>query len=129
MYYISDSAFSLDRLSRDRDSNWSNRKLTTREMSRLQMCPDGLAFDCGRTHVQKLLGNAVPSLLAEVLAREIRRQLLDDAAGPSPLKLMPDVRSPVPSPEPVMPVPAQYRTLVAEHADHPGARKRQPQGV
>jgi hypothetical protein len=28
--------------------------------------------------VQRMLGNAVPSLIAEVLAREIRRQLLGD---------------------------------------------------
>ena len=109
--------------------HWSNRKLTAHEMCRLQTFPDGLAFDCGRTHVQKLLGNAVPSLLAEVLAREIRHQLLDDPAEPSPLKLMPPVRSPIPPLEPVRPVPMQYRQLVAEHADHPGSRKRQPQGV
>ena len=109
--------------------HWSNRKLTAREMCRLQTFPEGLAFDCGRTNVQKLLGNAVPSLLAEVLARAIRHQLLDDPAEPSPLKLMPPVRSPIPPLEPVRPVPMQYRQLVAEHADHPGARKRQPQGV
>ncbi len=33
---------------------------------------------------------AVPSLMAEVLAREIRRQLLDDKADLGPLKLIPD---------------------------------------
>ena len=109
--------------------HWNDRKLTPHEMSRLQTFPDGLAFDCGRTNVQKLLGNAVPSLLAEVLAREIRRQLLGYAIDPSPLQLMPPVRAPIPPPKPVRPVPMQYRQLVAEHADHPGTRKRQPQGV
>ncbi len=109
--------------------HWNNRKLTAREMCRLQTIPDGLEFDCGRTHVQKLLGNAVPSLLAEVLAREIRNQLLDGGTDPSPLKLMPPLRSPVPPRESVRSVPVQYRQLVAEHADHPGTRKRQPQGV
>ena len=109
--------------------HWNDRKLTAHEMCRLQTFPDGLVFDCGRTNVQKLLGNAVPSLLAEVLAREIRRQLLDDATDPSPLKLIPPVRSPIPPPEPVRSVPTQYRQLVAEHADHPGTRKRQRQGI
>ena len=108
--------------------HWNNRKLTTHEMCRLQTFPDGLVFDCGRTNVQKLLGNAVPSLLAQVLAREIRRQLLDDSNEPGPLKLMPPVRSPVPPLEPVRPVPEQYRQLVAEHADHPGTRKREQKG-
>lgn len=109
--------------------HWNDRKLTAREMCRLQTVPDGLVFDCGRTNVQKLLGNAVPSLLAEVLAREIRRQLLDDATDPSPLKLMPPVRVPIPPTEPVRAVPTQYRQLVAEHADHPGTRKRQRPGI
>ena len=109
--------------------HWNNRRLTAREMCRLQTFPDGLEFDCGRTHVQKLLGNAVPSLLAEVLARAIRHQFLDGSSDPSPLKLMPPVRSPVPPRESVRSVPVQYRQLVAEHADHPGTRKRQPQGV
>ena len=109
--------------------HWNNRKLTAHEMCRLQTFPDGLVFDCGRTNVQKLIGNAVPSLLAEVLAREIRRQLLDDSNEPGPPKLMPPVRSPVPPPEALKPVPRQYRQLVAEHADHPGTRKREQKGV
>ncbi len=100
--------------------HWSNRKLTSREMCRLQTFPDDLVFDCGRTDVQKMLGNAVPSLLAEVLAREIRRQLLGDDRNPEPLKLIPRVRRPVPEPEPVMPVPPKYRSMIGDHPDHPG---------
>lgn len=100
--------------------HWRSRKLTTREMCRLQTSPDDVGFDCGRTDVQKMLGNAVPSLLAEVLAREIRRQLFDDRRDPGGLKLMPPVRSSTPCSEPVAPVPARYRELVGEHPDHPG---------
>ncbi|MGH1557999.1 DNA cytosine methyltransferase [Caulobacter segnis] len=55
--------------------HWNNRKLSTHEMCRLQTFPDGLKFNCGRTNAQKMLGNAVPSLLAEVVAREIGRQV------------------------------------------------------
>ncbi len=58
-------------------------------MCRLQTLPDGLEFDCGRTDVQKMLGHAVPSLLAEVLAWEIRRQFLGDPTRPEEFKLMP----------------------------------------
>ena len=72
--------------------HWRSRKLTTREMCRLQTFPGDVGFDCGRTDVQKMLGNAVPSLLAEVLAREIRRQLLGGRRDPSRLKLMPPAR-------------------------------------
>ena len=100
--------------------HWNNRKLTAREMCRLQTLPDGLTFDCGRTNIQRLLGNAVPSLLAEVLARGIRSQLLDDSSELGPLKLMPPVRLPTPSQERLMPVPLRYQKLAGEHPDHPG---------
>lgn len=100
--------------------HWASRKLTVREMCRLQTFPEGLVFACGRTDVQRMLGNAVPSLLGEVLAREIRRQLLGhDFASPA-LRLLPPVRRPVPKAERLAPLPEKYRTLIADHADHPG---------
>lgn len=103
--------------------HWQNRKLSTREMCRIQTFSDGLQFDCGRTDVQKMLGNAVPSLLAEVLGREIRRQLLGDASEFGPLHLLPPRRAPVPVPEPITEVPDKYMHLVADHADHPGKKR------
>ncbi len=105
--------------------HWCNRKLSIQEMCRLQTFPDGLIFDCGRTNVQKMLGNAVPSLLTEVLAREIRQQLLKDKADPGPLGLMPPVRTPVPTPEPVASLPRKYLPLIGDHPDHPGEGKLQ----
>lgn len=105
--------------------HWCNRKLTAQEMCRLQTFPDGLQFDCGRTDAQKMLGNAVPSLLAEVLAREIRRQLLDDDANLGPLKLIPPVRKPVPEAEPLDDLPEKYLALIGDHADHPGKGRMQ----
>lgn len=100
--------------------HWCNRKLSSTELCRLQTFPDGLEFDCGRTDMQKMLGNAVPSLLAEVLAREIRRQLLGDKRKLGPLKLIPPVRRPTPEPEPLKGLPAKYRQLIGDHPDHPG---------
>ena len=100
--------------------HWRSRKLTGHEMCRLQTFPDGLAFDCGRTEVQKMLGNAVPSLLAEVVAREIRRQLLGNERHLVALSLMPPMRSPSPNQEPVASVPSHYLELIGDHPDHPG---------
>ena len=100
--------------------HWRSRKLTSREMCRLQTFPDDLTFNCGRTDVQKLLGNAVPSLLAEVLAREIRCQFLDARRDLSGLQLIPPVRVSTPGPEPIAPVPVRYRELIGDHPDHPG---------
>lgn len=102
--------------------HWTSRRLTTREMCRLQTFPDGLKFESSRNDVQKMLGNAVPSLLIEVLAREIRTQLLGSAAR-GEVKLMPPVRRRVPAPEPLASVPEQFMSLIGDHADHPGTGK------
>jgi len=103
--------------------HWRNRKLSVQEMCRLQTFPDGLKFECGRSLAQKMLGNAVPSLLAEVLARQIRYQLLEDRTDLGRLLLLPPRRSPVPSPEKVESLPEKYKHMIGEHADHPGERK------
>jgi DNA (cytosine-5)-methyltransferase 1 len=104
--------------------HWNNRKLSAQEMCRLQTFPDGLRFDCGRTDIQKMLGNAVPSLLTEILARSVRRQILGgERRQVASLKLLPPRRGPIPDPERVCPVPQKYRGLIGDHADHPGEGK------
>lgn len=103
--------------------HWRNRKLSAQELCRLQTFPDGLLFECGRTQVQKLLGNAVPSLLAEVLAREICTQILGKKPKGKRLKLLPPRRKNVPSPERLAAVPRKYLALQGDHAAHPGEGK------
>lgn len=99
--------------------HWNNRRLTFTELCRIQTFPDNLRIDCGRTEMQRMLGNAVPSLVAEILAREIRRQLLD-APLTSPLRLLPPRREVVPPPEPIAPLPLKYHPLIGSYAPHPG---------
>ena len=113
--------------------HWNNRRLTFEELCRIQTFPDGLGVDCGRTEMQRMLGNAVPSLIAEVMAREIRCQLLD-APKRGELKLMPPQRAPVPKPVRVVAVPAIYHEHVGIHQAHPGTGKgrgavRQAEGL
>lgn len=105
--------------------HWCNRKLSVQEMCRLQTFTEGLVFDCGRSNVQKMLGNAVPSLLSETLAREIRCQLLGDRTDPGPLRLLSSVRTPVPPQEPTVALPKKYFELIDDHADHPGEGRLQ----
>lgn len=100
--------------------HWQNRKLSSREMGRLQTFPDDIVYDCGRTEIQRMIGNAVPSLMAEVLAREIRKQLLRDDTPLGALRLLPPKRRPMPPAEQLSPVPEKYMSLVGDHADHPG---------
>lgn len=100
--------------------HWSNRRLSVRELSRLQTFPDNVAIVGGRGSAQKQLGNAVPSLLAEVMGRALGEQLLDQPRVDTPLNLLPRRRTPVPPPESVAAVPERYTDLVGKHSAHPG---------
>lgn len=102
--------------------HWNNRRLTFAELCRLQTFPDDLIVQCGRTEMQRMLGNAVPSLMGEVLGREIRRQFLDAPLN-SELTLLPPLRTPVPAPERLTSLPKQYQALIGTHAAHPGTGK------
>ena len=99
--------------------HWSSRKLSTRETCRLQTFPDDYRIIGGRAEMQRQLGNAVASLMGEILGREIRSQFFDEPVH-SPLKLLRPKSSEQPAPEKVQSVPKQYHELIGEHADHPG---------
>lgn len=100
--------------------HWKNRRLTRVELMRLQTIPDGYVIRGSISDVQRQVGNAVPSLLAEVLALEIRRQLLGHHQPTGTPSLLPPKRLKVPRPEPVRPVPKEYLKLVGSHDAHPG---------
>jgi DNA (cytosine-5)-methyltransferase 1 len=102
--------------------HWKNRKLSIAELARLQTFPDDLKFDCNRSDAQRLLGNAVPSALAEILGREIRQQYFGQKLKQPPV-LAPSFRSGPPAKEPTKRLPAKYRSLVGEHEAHPGTGK------
>ena len=102
--------------------HWTSRRLSSDELARLQTFPKDLKITGNRIEVQRQVGNAVPSLLAEVLARELRRQFFD-----APLKELPVLRVKrrprCPDPEPVAAVPAQFLNLAGSHVAHPGTGK------
>lgn len=100
--------------------HWDNRRLSSRELCRLQTFPDNVRILGARNAVQRQVGNAVPSLLAEVLARAIRAQLLGYATQRARPRLLPQDRSPYPPPTRRGPVPAVFRQLAGDHPAHPG---------
>jgi len=100
--------------------HWRSRRLSARELCRIQTFPDDYRLTGSRASVQKQAGNAVPSLLAEVLAREIRVQLLGLRKARGELKLALPRRVPVPGPETTRSVPRKYLVLRGKHAPHPG---------
>lgn len=104
--------------------HWNNRRLTMREMARLQTFPDDVEIVGSIADAQRQLGNAVPSLLAEVLARAIAWQLLGVRDWPAPIKLAiePSKGPPPPSVAPSN-VPAAFMALRGKHEAHPGTGK------
>lgn len=100
--------------------HWTSRKLSARELARLQTFPDDVTFPASRNEIQRMLGNAVPSLMAEVMAREIAVQLLSGKPYAPEPKLLPPDRGPAPAPEAILPVARPYRALIDDHAEHPG---------
>ena len=100
--------------------HWRNRKLSMRELCRLQTFPDDVSLIGSRGDIQRMVGNAVPSLLAEVMAWEIRVQLLAAGRRPRAYKLLPPARGRAPAPEPVRALPAKFRPLIGTHEAHPG---------
>jgi DNA (cytosine-5)-methyltransferase 1 len=99
--------------------HWKSRRLSARELCRLQTVPDGYTVLGNVASVQRQLGNAVPSALAEALALSMRRQLLGEDVRLGS-RLIPAPRRPIPEPEPVCTVPFKYRHMVGDHEAHPG---------
>jgi len=102
--------------------HWKNRRLSAEEMARLQTFPRNLKYIGGRGSVQRQLGNAVPSLLAEILAREIRKQFFGSLSAEES-KLAIEPKRAVPPAEPVQGVPSRYLIHLGDHSDHPGEGK------
>lgn len=101
--------------------HWRNRRLTMREMARLQTFPNDVDIVGSIADAQRQLGNAVPSLLGEVLARSMSEQLFGAARRrTAPRLAIEAARSPPPPAEPVARVPAKYQSLRGQHEAHPG---------
>lgn len=101
--------------------HWDNRRLSARELARLQTFPEDLIFPYGLGDAQRLIGNAVPSALAELLSHEIRVQLLRGRRRQQEsLTLLPRKRADMPPVQRPSSVPRKYLSLLGEHSEHPG---------
>ena len=101
--------------------HWDNRRLSPREMARIQTFPKNIKVKGSYRSAQRQIGNAVPSALAEVLAIEIRRQLLEPNRQIShKVTLLPARRRMRPSPKPPKRLSESYVRLLKRHRAHPG---------
>ncbi|MEU9196833.1 DNA cytosine methyltransferase [Streptomyces hundungensis] len=106
--------------------HWENRPLSVREQARLQSFPDAWRFSGVERVQRRVVGNATPPLLAEVLGRSIVAQLglgnddeRDLLISRRPSLLRPRRRV-IPGEEPVLSVPDAYREHIGEKEAHPG---------
>lgn len=103
--------------------HWRNRLLSSNELARLQTFPRDYCVVGSRRACQRQIGNAVPSALAELIGREIRRQFFGEVLLPERLSLQIRRRSDCPRAFPRAPVPGKYIKLKGNHKPHPGAGK------
>ncbi|MEE9392686.1 MAG: DNA cytosine methyltransferase [Planctomycetota bacterium] len=98
--------------------HWKNRRLSTSEMLALMTFPD-VTIVGGRTAIQRQLGNAVPSLMTEILGREILRQFFG-LRRRKPYVLDLQAAQSTPRAERLKRVEEKFLHLIGDHADHPG---------
>jgi len=100
--------------------HWENRRLSKEELCRLQTFPDGLRFNCNHAEIQKMVGNAVPSALAECLAREVAAQFFGINGAHGMSTLAPSAQEAFPPPERRLPVAKKFLHLAHSDSAHPG---------
>jgi len=88
--------------------HWKNRVLSIRELCRLQTFPDRVDLAGAPRSQRRQVGNAVPSLLAEVLARSIATQLLGRRAYQDDPTLLLPYQGQIPRRERRRKVPSQF---------------------
>jgi DNA (cytosine-5)-methyltransferase 1 len=104
--------------------HWRNRRLSARELCRLQTIPNDYRVLGSLSSVQRQVGNAVPSALAEILGFAIRERLLGDPSAVNLTSaLLPVRQSRVPPPDPIAAVPFAYLRFSGSHSQHPGTGK------
>ena len=87
--------------------HWENRLLSVKETAALMTFPEAVTVYGKRLSQQRQLGNAVPSLMAEIIAREIGMQYFNMSYDIEP-KLKVKIDRPIPAPENILTVPDRY---------------------
>jgi DNA (cytosine-5)-methyltransferase 1 len=99
--------------------HWDNRRLTTRELLRLQSFPKGWKLSGLEATQVRQVGNATPPLLAEVVGRALAEQAFGQVAVMRPA-LSVRRRRHVPRPSRTGSVPPQYLSSACDLRTHPG---------
>lgn len=99
--------------------HWSNRQLKTSEMLRLQTIPEDTHIAGSRAERHRQIGNAVPSLLAEVIGRALLGGL-GHSKSSKPCKFSVERKKSHPKGERIRSPSKRYLHMIGKHEDHPG---------
>ncbi len=102
--------------------HWKNRRLSIREMGRLQTFPDNYVFAENHRAATRQLGNAVPPALAEVISRAIAKQFFGIRIRTKNIYQI-DKRTDTPRCSRTKIVPTKYLSRQSNYKDHPGPGK------
>ncbi|EQD62120.1 DNA cytosine-5 -methyltransferase, partial [mine drainage metagenome] len=102
--------------------HWDNRRLTPKEMMRLQSFPKGWWISGDYEDRVRQIGNATPPLLAEAVGRAVGEQIFGRRYSRRPL-LSISRRRAMPEPRPVKSVPPGYLAGERDLRAHPGTGK------
>jgi len=100
--------------------HWDNRVLTIEEMLRLQSFPITWKVVGSRREQIRQIGNATPPLLAEVIGRAIKSQILGEIEAGTPILEIQRSKQPIPPPRKTLPVPDSFVHRIDNWPDHPG---------
>jgi DNA (cytosine-5)-methyltransferase 1 len=101
--------------------HWTNRHLSTAELAALQTFPRAYRFAGARTSRRRQIGNAVPPLMSEVLARAVAAHL--GSPVETPLTFAIQRAASLPDPARTSRVSNNYLSLAGVRAPHPGTGK------
>lgn len=101
--------------------HWDSRRFSREELMRLQTFPRDILVESSLGVAQRQIGNAVPSLLGEIMGREISAQLLGRRRWTTKLRFEVDEAPVAPKRSSYRKrVPEKYLALQGDHSPHPG---------
>jgi DNA (cytosine-5)-methyltransferase 1 len=102
--------------------HWKSRKLSIRELCRLQTFPDAFVVSGSYSEARRQIGNAVPPAIGELLGKALLQSYLGHRVD-FDLSFIPKARTDMPGPEPIEPLPEPFLELRGNHEPHPGKGK------
>lgn len=98
--------------------HWSNRHLSTSELAALQTFPRSFKFIGNRSSQRRQIGNAVPPLMSELLARALSEHIGQKITAPLRFTIAKATRRPIATR--AKRIPKKFEEMIGARDAHPG---------